>query len=655
MSFEFLRLESVEIGVDKDTHEMALRAKYADKDRCKSIPLHRWDPNQKLWVYPLCPAVVAGLEKAFEISPRLKERLLANALPDPEHLAAKVTPPHIEIAESDNCFSIFSTYDCKEKCRSVPGGIWDKERRCWKYGLTHKALSRALQLFPGYPVEGADKEALLKELSLKMADEEKASRALDAEVEVENLGGELLPYQRAAVAYALKTRRCFIADEMGLGKTVEALATLQAAEAFPALVVTPAVVKLNWRSEARRWLPGRSIAILGGKSAAPKKKAKAEKEVSPDEADIVIINYDVLSKHEELASLEFKALVLDECHYVKNPQAKRTQQVYALSKNIPMRLLLSGTPLLSRPVELLPQLMVLDRLQELGGRQFFLKHYCDAKMTKWGMDYSGAKNLKELNTELRRICYVRRNKKAVLTELPEKRITRVALGMDREHFKQYVSLMEDFKSYLIRQAKLKGKARSEVDRSLKAEGLTKLNAAKQVVAQGKLSEVIAWVETFLSSEEKLVLFAVHLDIIAALKEHFTDAVSITGSDSAESRFKAVESFQNDENVRLIILQLQAGGVGITLTAASNVAFAELGWTPGEHEQAEDRCHRIGQENAVNCWYLVAEGTVEEDIEELIGQKRAVVSAAADGKRIKAGNDIFDDLSKRMLLGAEKEA
>ncbi len=215
--------------------------------------------------------------------------------------------------------------------------------------------------------------------------------------------------------------------------------------------------------------------------------------------------------------------------------------------------------------------------------------------------------------------------------------------------------MEDFKSYLIRQAKLKGKARSEVDRSLKAEGLTKLNAAKQVVAQGKLSEVIAWVETFLSSEEKLVLFAVHLDIIAALKEHFTDAVSITGSDSAESRFKAVESFQNDENVRLIILQLQAGGVGITLTAASNVAFAELGWTPGEHEQAEDRCHRIGQENAVNCWYLVAEGTVEEDIEELIGQKRAVVSAAADGKRIKAGNDIFDDLSKRMLLGAEKEA
>ena len=168
------------------------------------------------------------------------------------------------------------------------------------------------------------------------------------------LGGELRPFQRGGVAYVLAARRTFLADEQGLGKTVQALAALEADGAFPAVVVCPASLKLNWLREIEHWLPHRSVTVISGTGA------------TPPAAEITVLNYEIVHAHRvRLALRRPLALVLDESHYVKNPRAKRTRAVRRLAEALPedaLRLALTGTPVMNHPDELIAQLRILGRL-----------------------------------------------------------------------------------------------------------------------------------------------------------------------------------------------------------------------------------------------------------------------------------------------------
>ena len=157
----------------------------------------------------------------------------------------------------------------------------------------------------------------------------------------------------------------------------------------------------------------------------------------------------------------------------------------------------------------------------------------------------------------------------------------------------------------------------------KAEQLVRIEACKQAAARGKLAASKEWIENFLDSDEKLVVFASHIDIQESLANTFDGAAHIFGSDDALTRQQNVDRFQTDPECRLIVCSLQAGGVGITLTAASNVAFLEQGWTPAAMDQAEDRLHRIGQKDSVNAWYLLDMNTIDGQIWNLIEEKRNV--------------------------------
>lgn len=165
-----------------------------------------------------------------------------------------------------------------------------------------------------------------------------------------------------------------------------------------------------------------------------------------------------------------------------------------------------------------------------------------------------------------------------------------------------------------------------------AEALVKLEALKQVAAEEKLNAVISWIQDFLDTGEKLVLFATHRHIINRLLAAFpTSSIAITGETPQEQRQDAVDAFQTDDTVRLFVGNINAAGVGITLTAASNVAFVELPWRPGDLDQAEDRCHRIGQTDSVTAWYLLAADTIDEQVARMLDDKRRVVDATTDGK------------------------
>jgi SWI/SNF-related matrix-associated actin-dependent regulator 1 of chromatin subfamily A len=438
------------------------------------------------------------------------------------------------------------------------------------------------------------------------------SAATEAQLEVPRLGGELKPFQRAGVRYLLRQRRAFLADEQGLGKTIEALATLEADGAYPAIVVCPASLKLNWLAELERWLPHRSAQALSGTRAS----------ASIEEADVTVVNYDIVAgRLSALSAIAPRALVLDESHYCKNSAAKRTQAVQQLSNAVPrdgLVLALTGTPVMNRPPELISQLRILGRLADFGsGAQF-------------GKRFRGADAHLRLHWHLRARCFARRLKADVLPQLPAK--TRAVVPIELDNEAEYRLAERDLVAWLQSQPLDLHELDARVAAAMRAERLVRLNALKLLAARGKLHAALAWIHDFCSSGERLVVFAHHREIQRALLERFPHALHILGEDSPLARDAALRAFQepDDGHNQLIICSIEVAGHGITLTRASNVAFLELDWTPAKHDQAEDRCHRFGQEDTVNASYLLAAGTVDETIATLLERKRAVIGAVTDG-------------------------
>jgi SWI/SNF-related matrix-associated actin-dependent regulator 1 of chromatin subfamily A len=490
------------------------------------------------------------------------------------------------------------------------------------WGVAVPADPALAQDFAGFvaehPTVRLDERArvLLDEL---IAEHERASETValsyaeDAELLDLALGGELHPFQRAGVRYALARRRTFIADEQGLGKTVQALATLEADDAFPAVVVCPASMKLTWEREAGIWLPNRRVAVLDGRNAAWTEEAA--------QAEILVLNYDILEAHlRRLLDAEPRALVLDESHYVKNPRAGRTKAALELAAGLPdgsLRLALTGTPILNRPDELIAQLRVLGRLREFGS---------GARLSR---RFRAAGSDDRLHWNLRAVCYVRRTKAQVLPQLPSKRQDTVPVLLSNEH--DYRLAEEDVIAWLQTLPLDLGTLDAKIAAALRAEQLVRLNNLRQLAAAGKLPTALAWIGDFLESGEPLVVFAEHIAIQKAIIERFPESVHILGADSTQSRQRAVDAFQQEDGPQLIVCSMRAASQGITLTRASNVAFLELDWTPARHDQAEDRLHRIGQESAVTAWYLLAPDTIDETMAELLQRKRSLIDAVTDGR------------------------
>ena len=448
-----------------------------------------------------------------------------------------------------------------------------------------------------------------------------ASQATDADVEIPAPDGEeYLPYQKAGISYAINRRDVLIADEMGLGKTIQAIGVFNSDLSIKQVVIVcPASLRLNWKREFAKWATRPvTIGIVSGGKPSDFNAAVP--------ANVLIINYDVLDKHRDrIDALSIDLLICDEVHYCKNPKAKRTKAVFGhktqkgevkrLAVAARRKLFLTGTPIVNRPIELWPLVESLD--PEGMGRSFFgfAKRYADARQTRFGWDFSGASNLEELQRRLRQTFMVRRLKADVLTELPAKR-------------RQTIEIAANGNAGLIA---------SELDayeRWENAEGRDKqvafeeLSRVRHETALAKVSAVIEHLDTAVESGP-VVCFAHHRDVIAQIAEHFGDrCVTLTGDTKMEDRQIAVDRFQAGE-VDLFIGNIQAAGVGITLTRSSHVVFAELDWVPGNMTQAEDRCHRIGQQNSVLVQHIVMEDSLDARMSELLIQKQAVITKAID--------------------------
>ncbi len=436
------------------------------------------------------------------------------------------------------------------------------------------------------------------------------------ELTIPGLKGNLYPFQQQAVAFTeARKGRVLIADEMGLGKTIEALAWLQLhPELRPALVITPASLKLNWEREANRWLPQPNTQILSGSNPYP------------ITGEIIIINYDLLQYWvQQIMAIKPKVIIFDEIHYIKNNNALRTKASKLIAKNVPHVIGLSGTPIINRPIEFYNAIKLINKTLFPSFWDYALT-YCGAHNNGFGWDFSGASKTDELHEKLINTIMIRRTKREVMKELPEKIRSYIPLQIDNRD--EYESAENDFISYLTKEKGV------EVARhAANAETLTRIETLKQIAVKGKLQQVLEWIKDFLETNNKLVVFATHRFVINAIQSAFQDmAVKIDGSTPLRERQVAIDNFQNNPNIHLFIGNIQAAGVGITLTAASHAAIIELPWTPGALSQAEDRLHRIGQNEIVQIFYLLAYNTIEDKIAQILDKKQLILDAVIDGRQ-----------------------
>lgn len=450
----------------------------------------------------------------------------------------------------------------------------------------------------------------------------------------------LYPYQEEGVdLLEMFDGRALLADEMGLGKTLQALTYLRRNHktVLPAVVVCPASLKLNWARESMQHINCRAHVLTG--------RSPPESRMELSRARLLIVNYEVLPYWLDwLIDLDPQLVMVDECQYIKNRSAQRTRAVKLLCRNRPHVIMMSGTPLTSRPAELYPSLNILMP-ETFDSFTAFAWEYCRPRKTPWGWQYKGATNLDQLHEILRESCMIRRKKKDVLTQLPDKTRTVIPIDLPRKSLHEYQYAEENFLRWL---AKNHGKAKAK--RASKSQQLVRMGYLKRLAASLKYNSIVEWIDNFFrASDGKLVMFGVHQDIIKPLVRHYHSlCVHVDGNVPNHKRQIAVDMFQQDKRKRLFIGNLQAAGVGLTLTASHNVGFCELGWTPGEHTQGEDRVHRIGQANAANCYYLVARHTIEEDLCALIQEKQLILDATLDGVEGAEDLDIFDQLTTMLL-------
>ena len=460
---------------------------------------------------------------------------------------------------------------------------------------------------------------------------------------------EPYPYQREGIIYGLDKKRLIIGDEPGLGKTLQSIGIVDTADAYPCLVICPSSLKINWQREFEKFTDKSALVLDNAvRTTWPYLLSMGMHQVA-------VVNYESLRKYfvwdiragksfrlKDVVFCPqikmFKSIIIDESHRVKDPSAQQTIFTKGLSVGKEWVILLSGTPVVNRPEDLVAQLSIMGRLQEFGGRSQFMADYCTDPKDKKA---EPAVPLSVLSDKLYAGCMIRREKAKVLPQLPDK--TRVDLYVDISNQDEYGLAAADLAEYLRQYTECTD---WEIRRKMRMEALVRFMTLRQLATLGKVAQAVDFIRTFLSSGKKLIVFCSLHEVVDSLVKAFPGAVTVTGRDSAVSKQASVDAFQNNPDTMLIICSIKAAGVGLTLTASSSVAFLELPWTFCDCCQCEDRAHRIGQKDNVTCYYLLAKGTIDHAVYNLIQDKKNVANQIMNSDdNIPTDKIYFDQLVK----------
>lgn len=577
-----------------------------------------------------------------KVKPSREDILAALKFGDPKEVNTKIGLRITREAKpSQEFFDLWTIDGASLREAGYTLGRWPKETGPWKVTKWEKVPEKIL-------IQRQEAKAM--------------SRATDADINAPIPDGlSYLGYQRAGIAFGFERPGVLFGDEMGLGKTIQAIGILNcmlAATAEPrlkVLVVCPASLKLNWQRELTKWTVKRIPIFV------------ADSKMCPDMFGVVIINYDILHKHEDVIhGIEYDLVICDEAHYLKAGQKSRrgkmvfgvkptAKQVAAGVTDVPgirakKKLLLTGTPIANRPMELFPLINYLDPLRWNNFFRFGIR-YCGGNKDGGHWDFTGSSNLEELQDILRSTIMVRRLKKDVLKELPPKRRQVIELAAEGETARLVKAERQAFEGKDDEIAQLEAAVelakaddnedayRSAVDSLKKGIGAAfgEIATLRRNTAVAKIPQVIEHLRDALDeNDDAIVVMCHHHEVSSALMKEFGDLavlhrgdMDMAAKDAAVTRFQGTKDVQADPTCRLFIGSIQASGVGITLTRAAHVVFAELDWVPGNVSQAEDRCHRIGQDESVLIQHLVLEGSLDAVMAKRIISKQEVIERALD--------------------------
>jgi len=410
-------------------------------------------------------------------------------------------------------------------------------------------------------------------------------------------------HQVEAAKFLLENKKAILADEMGIGKTLSAILAANNIEGKK-LIVCPASLKLNWQKEIKMLNSTAKIGIINGKTIT-----------DLNDCEWYIINYDILSKHvESLLAEGFKSVIMDECHYIKSinnsgkPTANRGKIALQIANNTEYCFLLTGTPITNKTKDIFNLLKAIDHPLTIKWFNFGMR-YCNGYKDRYGYNFDGYSNTSELHEKISN--KMMRRLKTELLDLPEKIRSFIPVEID---LKKYTSLFNDFM-----------KQRVELTQG---EQLVRLNALRHLLAIEKIPHTFNMIENLLEQEKQVIIFTCYQAVVDAITEKF-QASKITGDCSAEQRQSVVEDFQKGK-INVLVCNIQAAGVGLTLTSGDTIIFNDFDWTPANHLQAEDRIHRIGQKNNCNIYYMYAENAcIDYKMSEIIEEKTKNINNIVD--------------------------
>lgn len=480
-----------------------------------------------------------------------------------------------------------------------------------------------------------------------------------------NLPEELYPYQKEGVEKALNMNtNILLADEMGLGKTPQACVYLKYKEhSLPALVICPASLKQNWQNELKKWA-GINSYIIEGKQ--PQYYSKEFLNKYP----VFIVNYDILGSEDkeerrienerlrkakeegkkvkkkilhiygwcdEFIKFGFRTIIADEIQYIAETDTMRSRAVKQIcDSGMSKKLFISGTPYETKTSQFFSALNILDR-KDFPSKWKFLKRYCNAIKGFWGWTFNGLTNAEELHALISKIM-IRRYKKDVLSQLPPKIRSVIPLTVSAIDRAKYDDIDKQFEQDIINGIK------SHKDQ------IGHISHLKQGAYEAKKNAVISWIKEYLElTDKKLVVFIYHHSTYNSLMNEFSSiSVGLNGETPVKERQNVVDKFQKDKKIRLFIGQIKAAGVGITLTEAPATCFVEFGQSWVQHEQAEDRVHRIGQTaDSVMAYYLILDNSIETDIMSALNSKNKNIKKVLNDED---AQDLFtnDDFNENIL-------
>lgn len=434
-------------------------------------------------------------------------------------------------------------------------------------------------------------------------------------------------YQCEGVAYMINHGNCINGDGCGLGKTAQTILTIELLGAFPALIISPASVKYNWKKEWEKWNPERSVGVVERKKKKP--------DTSVWECDVVVINYDILGERNmEKPTAKFKELLkrlwvscaIDEIHFLKNEKALRTKMAKKITKRIPNVWGLTGTLTQKKPADLIQPFKIIRRFDDIFGDTLEFKfRYCNAKNTMFGFDYSGFSNLEELHELLRMGGYIRRNKRDVLTELPP--LIEQTIEVPITNLKEYQRAENDLINYL---------EKIDIERAnnaVNAPHLVMVNTLKNLSIQGKLSFIKTYIKEWLEAneDEQLLVFGVHREPLQALAEDFKAPV-IQGGVSSEQKQRIVNEF-SQKKCHLLFANIKSAGTGTDglQENCSNLVYIELPDNSTDLEQTNSRLERMGQKNSIIITYLLSPDTIDVEMRETVKDKSLITGVINRGE------------------------